>query len=94
MAQRKKSTKAGKSQDTASPKQAKCLEIADRGIGTGKEFAALMSAMIGDIAADRIDVRKANAICNASGKLLKVVEMQHRYAGANVPQKTKEFRLS
>lgn len=38
-----------------------------------------MSTMIGDIATGRMEPKTANAICNASGKLLKVVEMQHKY---------------
>lgn len=44
-----------------------------------------MSALIGDIATNRIGPREANAICNAGGKLLKVVEMQHKYGGKNQP---------
>lgn len=40
-----------------------------------------MSMLIGDIAAERINARTANAMCNAGGKLLKVVEMQHKYGG-------------
>jgi hypothetical protein len=39
----------------------------------------MMSALIGDIAMSRIDPRAANAICNAGGKLLKVVEMSHKH---------------
>ena len=39
----------------------------------------MMSALIGDIATDRVDPKQANAICNAGGKLLKVVEMQQKY---------------
>ncbi len=39
----------------------------------------MFSLVMGDVATNRLDPRKANAICNAGGKLLKVVEMQHRY---------------
>lgn len=46
-----------------------------------------MSALIGDIAAQRIDARAANAICNAGGKLLKIVEMQHKYGGPKTDEK-------
>ena len=41
----------------------------------------MMSALISDIAEDRISPRAANAMCNAGGKLLKVVELQHKYGG-------------
>jgi len=50
-------------------------------VKTGKQFASLMSALMSDLIDKRIDARSANAICNAGGKLLKVVEMEHRYAG-------------
>ena len=61
---------------TAKPK---CLKIAENGIGTGKEFAQFMSAMMSDLVGGRITPGVGNAACNAGGKLLKVVEMQHRY---------------
>jgi len=38
-----------------------------------------MSDLISDIVDERIDTRSANAAVAAGGKLLKVVEMQHRY---------------
>lgn len=60
----------------------KSASIADRGIRTGADFAEMMSALIGDIAMNRIDCRTANAICNAGGKLLKVSEMELRYGTA------------
>ena len=49
------------------------------GIATAKGFAAVMAALVGDILGGRIAPNVANAACNASGKLLKVVEMQHKY---------------
>lgn len=48
-----------------------------------------MSLLIGDIATGRIDTRTANAICNAGGKLLKIAEMQHKYAGGGSPAAAK-----
>ncbi len=39
-----------------------------------------MSAMISDVLEGRISTQTANAVCNTAGKLLKVVEMQHKYA--------------
>lgn len=38
-----------------------------------------MSDLIVDVLAGRVGYRDANAICNAGGKMLKVVEMTHRY---------------
>jgi len=60
--------------------QPRCRAIAAAGVSTGAQFASLMSLLIGDIATGRIDPRTANAMCNAGGKLLKMVEMQHKYA--------------
>lgn len=71
----------------------RCLAIADEGIETGKDFAQLMSALIGDIAADRIDAQRANAICNAGGKLLRIVELEHRYR-SSARKNDSELRLS
>lgn len=38
-----------------------------------------MSALIADLTDGRITPQVGNAICNASGKLLKVAEMQYKY---------------
>lgn len=42
-----------------------------------------MSALMSDLIDGRIDSNVGNAVCNAGGKLLKVVEMQHRYGSKN-----------
>ena len=55
------------------------LAVAIQGVTTGAEFAALMSALMSDVIEGTIDPSVANAACNAGGKLLKVVEMQHRF---------------
>lgn len=39
----------------------------------------MMSALMGDLIAGRITPQVGNAVCNAGGKLLKVVEMQHKF---------------
>lgn len=39
----------------------------------------MMSLLIGDIASDRISTGKANAICNAGGKMLKAIELEQKY---------------
>lgn len=38
-----------------------------------------MSALMGDLIAGRVTPQVGNATCNVGGKLLKIVEMQHRY---------------
>lgn len=74
--------KAGQGDHEGDPKAVgpQCLQIANRGIRTGEDFANMMSAMMSDIIAGRLPPSVANATCNAGGKLLKVVEMQYRYA--------------
>jgi len=58
---------------------ARSLAIAERGIRTGCDFANMMSALISDIISGRVTPQVGNAACNAGGKLLKIVEMQHQY---------------
>lgn len=57
----------------------KCLPIFADGVRTARDFASGMSALMGDLASNRINPNIGNAICNAGGKLLKAVEMQQRY---------------
>ena len=57
----------------------KSLDIAQKGIKTGRQFANMMSALMSDIIEGRVTPSVGNAVCNAGGKLLKVVEMEHRY---------------
>ena len=59
--------------------EAKSASIAERGIKTGSDFAALMSSLMGDIISGRVTPAVGNAACNAGGKLLKVVEMQYKF---------------
>ena len=46
-----------------------------------------------DLLAGRIEPGVANAVCNAGGKLLRMVELQQRFGKAKAEEKTKEFRL-
>ncbi len=55
------------------------LPISQRGINTGKDFTALMSCLMTDFIEGTISPQIATAVVNAGGKLLKVVEMQHKY---------------
>lgn len=53
--------------------------IAKRGVRTGGDILELMSAMITDVVDGTVSAGTANAAINASGKMLKVVELTHRY---------------
>jgi len=57
----------------------KSLSFFNSGIRTGEDFANGMSALMSDLASGRITPQVGNAICNAGGKLLKIVDMQYRY---------------
>lgn len=70
------------------------VPLAKRGISTAAEFSAVMSALMGDLLEGRVDPRVGSAVCNAGGKLLKIVEMQYRY-GKTVPgQSEKALQLT
>jgi hypothetical protein len=58
---------------------AKCLEIAEQGITTAKQYAQMMSALMTDLIVGSITPQIGNAVCNAGGKMLKVVELQLKY---------------
>lgn len=55
------------------------MRIAIAGVRTSTDFAALFSALMADLMDGRIPIEKATAMCNAGGKLLKVVELQHKF---------------
>ena len=75
MARSKKNAKG----DQTAPK---AIALAEKGIHTGAQFASVMSALLTDTIAGRIDPQVSNAVCNISGKLLKVVELQYKYGKA------------
>ena len=62
------------------------LVIFEQGIETGRQFASGMSALMTDLISGDITPQIANAVCNAGGKLLKVVELEQRY-GRRDPDK-------
>ena len=73
--------------------QPRSLAFAERGIRSGSDFANLMVALMGDIIGGRISPKVGNAACNAGGKLLKVVEMQHQYGKQSTPNGARELTL-
>ena len=68
----------------------KSLAISECGIHTGADFARMMSELMSDIISGRITPSVGNAVCNAGGKLLKIVEMQYKYGtqGGNQGSRT------
>lgn len=72
----------------------RCLDIASQGIETGTQFAGFMSSLMSDLIEGRISPQIGNATCNAGGKLLKVVELQHRYGSPTKDIIGKELRLT
>jgi hypothetical protein len=83
----KRRPKTTKAIEKESPKPT-CIAIASVGVKTGSDFAALMSATISDLVTGAITPQVGNAVCNAGGKLLKVVEMQQRYGSPAGGRKT------
>ncbi len=77
---------------SAASSRPRSLEISDRGIKTGGDFADMMSALMSDLIAGRVTPQIGNATCNAGGKLLKVVEMQYKY-GTTQSEGRREKRI-
>jgi hypothetical protein len=63
---------------------ARSLRLAKGQIKTGQEFANLMTALMSDLIEEKVTPRIGNAVCNAGGKLLKVVELQYKH-GKQMP---------
>lgn len=79
-----KSTKVVRRSENAREKQAarqspRCQEVSDRGIVTGADFAAFMSALMSDVIDGTIAPGTANAAVNAGGKMLKCCELQMKF---------------
>jgi hypothetical protein len=74
-------------------RKAQCVPLSNHGVYSASEFAALMLALISDLINGRISPQVGNAVVNASGKLLKIVEMQHRYGNPTGDRGYKELAL-
>lgn len=79
---------------TSTKDQPRSLAITEAGIQTGNDFARCMSALMSDIIASRVTPSVGNAVCNAGGKLLKVVELQLRYGSAKEPNGERVLHLT
>lgn len=82
MASGKNKTQSGAAGNT----RPQSLAIAKSGIKTGTDFANLMSTLMSDLISGRITPQTGNAVCNAGGKLLKIVEMKHKYGKTSSEQ--------
>lgn len=56
------------------------LRVAERGLRSSVDFRDFMSGLMSDVISGRVNPGVANAACNAGGKLLKMVELEMRYA--------------
>jgi len=74
-----KQSKSTTQKSKALAKKPRSYPIAERGITNTRQFADLMSALMTDLICGAIAPEVANATCNASGKLLKAVELQYKY---------------
>jgi hypothetical protein len=57
----------------------KCGAIFDEGIENSRELIRGLSALLGDLALSRIVPARANAMCNAAGKILTTVNLEYKY---------------
>lgn len=76
------------------PAPARSLAIASEGVQTGAQFARLMSNLMADLLDGRITPQIGNAVCNAGGKLLKVVEMQHKWGTQKTEGGPRDLQLT
>lgn len=87
-------TKKSKVATTRKETRPRSIEIADRGIHTGTDFALLMSSLMSDLIRGDITPQVGNSVCNAGDKLLKVVSMQNRYGKTREGDEQKRLVLS
>jgi hypothetical protein len=88
------SNQAGKAKAVSgAARSARSLRVSDT-IETSRDFANFMSLLMGDIVSGRIDPRTANAACNAGGKLLRVVELEHKIGRALASSSKRSLQLT
>lgn len=62
------------------PATPRSLMIAEQGITSSGDFRNFMSALMTDVIRGTLSPETTNAACNAGGKLLKMVELEFKYA--------------
>lgn len=87
MAKRKANAKNSKNDPTSA-------QLADDGIATGADFSRVMAALLADVVGGRIEPNRANAACNVAGKLIRMVEMQHKYGKQVAGSETRLLELT
>lgn len=78
----KKVEKAGSSDVTSTTRTGRSRAVAQAGIGDSHDVKRLMTSLIPDILDGAVDIASANAVCNATGKLLKMLELEMKYGGS------------
>ena len=53
----------------------------NNGIKDTADFCKLMDAIISDVLSNRMNPRTANSVVSASGRILKAVELKHKWGG-------------
>lgn len=71
--------------DRTPSKTPRSVAFAQKGIKTSEDFANVMSSLMSDLIEGTITPQIGNAVVNAGGKLLQVVEMQYKYANPPHP---------
>jgi hypothetical protein len=79
--------------EKSNSRSSRSVAVAKKGVKTASDFANLMSALMTDVIDGSVSPQVANATVNAGGKLLKIVELQHRYGGATKSERKEAFRL-
>jgi len=79
MANQRAKSVTGRSTMATTAANARCVNIAKRGVRTGSDFANFMSGLMSDLIEGKVPPQVGNAVCNAGGKLLKIVEMRYKY---------------
>jgi hypothetical protein len=65
--------------ESETPKCTAVFDDAAGGVRTSRQLVQGLSLLMGDLAAGRITNGRANAICNAAGKILTTVKLEHQY---------------
>lgn len=73
------SKRAGQRAAVVTAATARSRKVAQRGVNTSQEFKLAMSSLMSDLIEGKVAPQVGNAVCNAGGKLLKVVEMEFKY---------------
>ena len=76
-----------KTMPTEQQREPRCVQTARSGLRTGNDVNTFLSLLISDLAEGAMTPMAGNAICNATGKLLKNVEMHLKYGNRGMTAK-------